>query len=212
MLMTGGRKTDNHVMRVWLETVQSIIGPKGLKSVLNYGHLEEYIDNFPPDNDDLEIPLEDLRYLYLSLLELFGRKGIRGLQMRVGRESARISIERRPEVTKPVKLAAHLLSEPRKMRLTLEKFSDQIKQRFGYPPGASLIELREEEGYFLLIDKAWFESEGVTSQVPVCGFLVGMLQHLMKWITGNEHDVEEVECRSMGCPADVFKISKARKE
>jgi predicted hydrocarbon binding protein len=209
--MSGERKTDNHVMWVWLETIGNIIGPRGLNSILNYAHLEKYIDNFPPDNDKLDIPLKDLQSLYFSLLELFGRKGVRGLQMRVGRESARISIANRPEVTKPVKLAARLLSEHRKMHLTLDKFKDQIKQRFGYPKDESLIELREEEDCFLLVDRAWFESEEVSSQEPVCGFLVGMLHYLMEWITGNDHEVEEIECRAMGCPADVFKIMKKSK-
>ena len=211
-MMNEPRKTDNHVMRVWLETIQSIIGPKGLKSVLNYAHLERYIDAFPPDTDQLEIPLKDLQLLYCSLLELFGQKGVYGLQMRVGRESARISIDRRPEVTKPVKLASHLLPESKKMRFTLESFVEQIKQRFGYPSEESPVELKEDKDYFFLADKAWFESEGVLSQQPSCGFLVGMLQYLMKWITGNEHEVEEIECRSIGCPADVFRISKTKKD
>jgi predicted hydrocarbon binding protein len=210
--MIEKRKTDNHVMRVWLETIKSIMGVKGLESILNYAHMEKYIDSFPPDNDKLEVPLEDLQNLYRSLLELFGRKGIRGLQLRVGRESARLSISRRPDVTTPVKRAAHLLSEPRKMRLALEKFIEQIEQRFGYPSDESPIELQEGEDSFLVSDRAWFESEGVTSTQPACGFLVGMLQYIMEWITGNEHHVEEIECRSTGCPADVFKILKAKKE
>lgn len=206
------RKTDNHVMLVWLETVQSIVGPNGLKSVLNYAHLQQYIDNFPPNNDDLEIPLKDLQTLYSSLFELFGSKGTRSLQIRVGREAARISIEERPQIAKPVKLAAHLLSESRKMRLTLEKFIEQIEQRFGYSSDLSPIKLREDEDYFYIIDKKWFESEGRSSQTPVCGFLTGMFQHLIQWITGHEHEVEEVECRAMGDPADVFRIEKAQKE
>ncbi|MGD2247891.1 MAG: hypothetical protein PVF58_05755 [Candidatus Methanofastidiosia archaeon] len=168
------RKTDNHVMLVWLETVQNIVGPNGLKSVLNYAHLQKYIDNFPPNTDDLEIPLKDLQDLYLSLFELFGSKGTRSLQIQVGREAARISIQERPQVAKPVKLAAHLLSESRKMRLTLEKFIEQIEQRFGYPSDLSPIELIEDKDYFYIIDKRWFESERISSQTPVCGFLTGM--------------------------------------
>ena len=210
--MTEGRKTDNHVMLVWLETVQNIIGPSGLKSVLNYAHLPGYIDNFPPNNDNLEIPLEDLQTLYSSLLELFGKKGARSLQIRVGREAARLAVETRPQISKPVKLAARFLSEPRKMRITLEKHIEQIEKRFDYLPNFPPIELREDEDCFLYKDEAWFESEGRTSQTPACGLLAGMLMYLMEWITGNEHEVEEIECRAMGQSADVFRIEKSLKK
>jgi predicted hydrocarbon binding protein len=210
--MSEGRKTDNHVMLVWLETVQNIIGPLGLKSVLNYAHLQKYIENFPPNNDNLEIPLEDLQNLYSSLFELFGKKGARGLQIRVGREAARLAIEMRPQISKPVKLAARLLSEPRKMRLTLEKHIEQIEQRFDYSSNLPPIELREDEDCFMYVDEAWFESEGRTSETPVCGLLIGMLTYLIEWITGNQHQVEEIQCRAMGHSADVFRIEKSLKE
>ena len=207
--MTEERKTDNHVMFVWLETVQNIIGPSGVKSILNYAHLQKYIDNFPPNDDDLVIPLEDLQTLYSSLLELFGKKGARSLQIRVGREAARLAVEARPQISKPLKLAARLLPEPKKMRLTLEKHIEQIEKRFDYIPNFPPIELHENEDCFLYKDEAWFESEGRTSQTPLCGLMSGMLMYLMEWITGHEHEVEEIECRAMGHPKDVFRIEKS---
>jgi predicted hydrocarbon binding protein len=32
---------------------------------------------------------------------------------------------------------------------------------------------------------------------------------MVEWITGHPHKVEEIECRAMGHPADVFKVAKA---
>jgi predicted hydrocarbon binding protein len=69
-------------------------------------------------------------------------------------------------------------------------------------------ELREGEDCFFLIEKDWVESEGKSSEMPVCVLTVGMIQQVLEWITGKEYAVEEIECRAMGYPADVFKISK----
>ena len=210
--MDEERRTENFVMRIYLETVQSIVGVNGLRSILNYGHLEKYIDSFPPNNDNLEIPLEELRALFLSLYELFGGKGVRGLQLRVGRENARIGIEGRSSLAKPLKMAARLVPETKRMRLLLEKFVEQSNQIYTWKLDKLPVELQEEQDYFLITHKDRFESEGIASEMPVCNVLVGNLQYAIEWITGHEHEVEEIECRAMGCPTDVFRISKARKE
>lgn len=202
--------TDNFVMRIYLDTIQNVVGSNGLKSILNYAHLEKYIDNFPPYDNNLEIPVEELRTLFGSLYELFGGKGVRGLQLRVGRENARIGIEKRSKLAKPLMMAARLVPKTKKMRLLLEKVVEQSIQRFPSKMDVP-VELQEEEDYFFIIYRDRYESEEVVSQQPVCNVFVGNLQYALKWITGCEHEVEEMECRAMGYPADVFRISKAEK-
>ncbi|MGC1122306.1 MAG: 4-vinyl reductase [Candidatus Methanofastidiosia archaeon] len=73
---------------------------------------------------------------------------------------------------------------------------------------SSTTELREGEDCFFLIERDWIESEGKSSEMPVCFLTVGIIQQFLEWITGKEYAVEEIECRAMGYPADVFKISK----
>jgi len=70
-------KTENFVMAAWLETVQNIVGPNGLRSVLNYAGLQKYINNFPPDDNEKAIPIQDMQKLHHSLTELFGGKKFR---------------------------------------------------------------------------------------------------------------------------------------
>lgn len=206
--MAEGKKTDNFTMRAYLETIQNIVGPNGLKSILNFAHLGKYIDNFPPDNEELEIPLADLQGLYHSLIELFGSKGARSLQLRVGRGNVQRGFERRPKTMKAIQLAARLIPETRKIRLVLEKLIEYDEKAYAHSD-QNLIELREEDDCFLIIHRDRFESEGITSQAPVCGDFVGTVEALVEWITGHNHDVQEIECRAMGHPADVFRISKA---
>lgn len=205
--MSEERKIDNLTVRLWLETIEDIVGTNGLKTILNYAGLQKYINRFPPDNDNLEVSLEDLRTLHSCLIELFGSKGSLALRRRIGREVIRKAIEKRPGVATALKIATKFLSETRKMRFILEKFLEESRKR---APQAdeSYLRLVEEEDYFLVIQKDCIECEGMTSSTPVCGHIVGELQYFVEWITEHEHKVEEIECRAAGYPADVFRIEK----
>ena len=208
--MTKEKRTDNFSMRAFLMTIENIVGSNGLKSVLNYAGLGKYIDNFPPDNDELVIPLEDLKSLLLSLYELFGNKGARSLQLRVGREIFRIGIEKRPGVAKTLKIAARLLPETKRMRLVLERLEEYDSRAFLSHLEELSFDIQEKEDCFLVIRKDSYESDGIKSDSPVCGVYIGVAGAIVEWITGHPHKVEEIECRAMGYPADVFRISKSR--
>jgi hypothetical protein len=207
------QRIDNFIFRKWLETLQDIVGENGLKTILNYAHLGQYIDNFPPDNDEGVIPVEHLQSLYKAILDLFGHKGARSLQLNVGRKVMERMVKSRPAVTIPIKAAARLLPETRRIRMTLEKFMEQSLERAPTALGKDRYELKEADEYFLFIDYDYEGSEGVTSDKPMCGFLVGMLDYAVEWITGNPHKVEEIQCRAMGSPQDVIRVwKKAEKE
>ena len=204
-------KIDNLTVRLWLETIEDIVGTNGLKTVLDYAGLQRYIGNFPPDNDHLEISLEDLRTLHSCLIELFGNRDSLALRRRIGREVIRRAIEKRPEVARALKLSAKPLPETRRIRFILERFLEEGRNRAGHTD-ESHSQLVEEPDWFLIIQRDCIECEGMMSDTPVCGHMVGELQYFVEWITGHPHEVEEIECRAMGHPADVFRIWKTRME
>lgn len=207
--MLERRRTDNFTMKITLETLQTIIGSNGLKSILNNAHLQKYIDTFPPDNDELKIPLEDIHILHHSLFNLFGDNGVRCLQLQIGREICRVAIERRSKILQALKLSARLLPETQRLRLILEKYVEEAEKRQPTLEDTPRFQLREEKDFFLLIDRDYHMSEGIMSETPVCNDIVGTLQYLSEWITGHLHKVEEIECRAMGGKSDIFKIYKA---
>ncbi|MBU7015045.1 MAG: hypothetical protein HXS52_13255 [Theionarchaea archaeon] len=202
---------DNLIMRVFLETIDNIIGPNGLKSILNYAHLEKYIGQLPPDNDEKEIPIQDLRKLYLSLHEMFGNKGARSLQLRVGRENVYRGLEKRPGIARAMQVASHLVPETTKMRLGLERLVKYMKESSNRS-SENLVEIHEEEDWFVLIQRESIESMGITSRTPTCGVTLGIIEALIEWMTGHPHDVQEIECRAMGDQADIFRVSKKPKK
>ncbi|KYK38381.1 MAG: hypothetical protein AYK18_17420 [Theionarchaea archaeon DG-70] len=67
--MPEQRKIDNFSMKVWLETTENTVGSGGLKSVLNYAHLQKYIDDIPPDNDHQVVELPPKSLCVVPLLE-----------------------------------------------------------------------------------------------------------------------------------------------
>lgn len=201
---------DNFLMRIYLETIQNIVGPNGLKSVLNFAHLEKYIDNFPSGRGELDVPVKDTQALFRALNEVFGEKGTRSLSLRVGREFARLATEGLSDMAKALQVVARLLPEGRKMRLMLEKIIEQNDKMYTVPEDAPTITIEETEDSFLFIHRDRFESEGIQSDKPVCNIYVGMVEYFIEWITGHRHEVREIECRAMGYPADVFRISKQK--
>ncbi len=208
--MLEGRKTDNLVMRLTLETIQKELGVPLLKNVLNRANLKEYIDNFPPDNDELVIPLEKLHNIQLALFELLGYKSSRGLMGLIGREISRQGIERRARLTSALKLSVKILPESKKIQILLNFLVKQAEERYTIAMNPA-AEVKEEQDHFLFIHKQWHTSEGVNADMPVCTDLVGMIEYLVEWITGKKHEVKEIECRAQGGSADVVRIAKAGK-
>jgi predicted hydrocarbon binding protein len=201
-------------MRIYLETIESIVGHHGLKSILNYAHLQKYIDNFPPLNTKLEIPLRDLQYLCRSLLELFGKRGIRSLQKQVGKQIIKRSLEKRSRLVKGLFLLRYLIPESLRMKGALHKLVHTIKAK--YPPVSTstkdYIQIKEEKDFFVIIHYNNWESEDIMSPSPVCHVTVGAFEAFVEWVTGHVYEVREIECRAMGDPTDVFIISKAYTE
>jgi predicted hydrocarbon binding protein len=202
-----GRMTDNLVMKLTLDTVQKELGKKTLNNILHKSKLELYIDNFPPDNDDLVIPLDHLHRVQLALFELLGYRSSRGLMILIGKEIARYGIESRSNLTNALRLSVKVLPESKKIGMLLKFLIKQAEERYTIDihPAA---EVKEEDDYFLFIHKQWHTSEGISAEQSVCYDLVGMIQFLVEWITGSKHHVEEVQCRAMGHPADVIQIAK----
>lgn len=208
--MLEGRKTDNLVLRLTLETIQKELGTAMLRNILNNAGLQKYIDAFPPDNDELVVPLEELHRIQLALFEMLGYRGSQGLMTLIGKEISRYGVEKRPKMTSAFKMSVKLFPESKKIKMLLNFLVKQSKQRYMIDanPGAKVVERKDA---YLFIHEQWHTSEGLETDKPVCSDLVGMIRYLVEWITGNKHEVKEIECRATGDKADVVQISKEKK-
>ena len=95
-----------------------------------------------------------------------------------------------------------------KFDILVEQSNQVYTSQLETPP----VTLQEEDDHFLIIHRDRFESDGITSDKPVCNVFAGNLQYAVEWITRHPHKVEGIECRAMGHPVDVFRIEKAATE
>ena len=109
---------------------------------------------------------------------------------------------------KTLRHSIRFLPETKGLKMVLNKYVKEAEQRMPSEFNEPRFEIKEEAGYFLLIDKDYHVSNGIESDIPVCNDIIGILQYFLQWTTGHKYDVKEIECRAMGHPADVFRIKK----
>ncbi len=189
----------NSMMYVTLLTVEDIIGENGLNSILNYSGLTKYRDNFPPNDEKLEVPGSDFGAIVGSIIDVFGEKGARPLLYKAGRRGFQLVMEKNPAMIGFMGLGLKLLSKRKRLEKVMEIGAESTNKVFGENQRFYV----GEEGFILeLFDCYW--CKGLKSEGPICFGDVGLNAEVAKWATGDEHDVKEVLCRAKG--DDVCKI------
>jgi hypothetical protein len=65
--------------------MEEVMGRNGLNALLNLTGLEQYKEQFPPNNLDKEFDFADFSSLNQGLYDIYGPRGARGLGLRGGR-------------------------------------------------------------------------------------------------------------------------------
>src|SRR5258706_12400877 len=65
--------------------MEDVMGKNGLNAILNLAGLQNYIDNYPPDNLERQFDFADFTALNAALEDMYGPRGGRGLALRAGR-------------------------------------------------------------------------------------------------------------------------------
>ena len=75
----------NRFGRILLEALEEVMGRNGLNAILNLAGLSEYIDTPPPDTMQKGFDFAHVSALNQALEDMYGPRGGRGLQRRLGR-------------------------------------------------------------------------------------------------------------------------------
>ncbi len=202
----------NSYVRWALEAIEEVAGKNGLTIILREAGLQAFKDNFPPDNDDFDgLTMGQYADLNAAVLNFFGRAA-RSMSMRVGRVSSRQGIEKQAELFNVVALMA-LKVMPLSMQFKLggTQLHDGYHKMYA-ANGQQYISRFEDGG------DAWEHiietcpmCAGKVAEEPICWLFTGSLQELILWLTGKEFEIVETECRAMGAPACIWRISKKPK-
>ena len=189
----------NSLMHITLHAVRDIIGNNGLNTVLNKADLNKYRDNFPPNDEKLEILGTDFSKIIGSIIEIFGEKGARPILYNAGRRGFQVTMEKNPGMIGFVELGLKLLSKRKRLEKVFKVGAEGTNKLFGENQRFYV----SDEGFVCeLYDCYW--CKGLKSEGPICFGEVGLDAEVAKWATGDEYDVKEVLCRAKG--DDVCKI------
>ena len=192
----------NSMMHITLITVQDIIGENGLNTILNNADLKKYRDNFPPNDEKLEVLGSELTVIIGSIVDVFGEKGARAIFYNLGRRAFQVVLEKNPAMFGFVGLGLKLLSKRKRLEKIFSIGAAGTNKVFGENQRFYVT----DEGFVCeLFDCYW--CKGLKSDGPICSGEVGLDAEVAKWATGDEHEVTEVLCRAKGDDVCKFVIS-----
>ncbi|MCZ7543568.1 MAG: 4-vinyl reductase [Anaerolineae bacterium] len=162
------------------------MGKNGLNAVLNLAGLAKYINAYPPDNLDKEFDLAYYTALQVSLEDMYGRRGGRGLSLRAGRTLFADALKSFGAMAGVGDLAFKVLPLQAKLKVGLpavagifRQFSDQVS--FVHDEGDRYVYTYE------IVDGVRTCPMCAPNRVaerPVCHIGQGLLQESLRWVSG----------------------------
>jgi hypothetical protein len=195
------RWISNAQMRGTLQVVAELLGRNGQTAVLRLAGLERYIEQLPPDNDQMEVPRGDMSALFSGIISMFGDQGARGVFRRWGHAFAAKRAQRRLalRLLRPV---MRLVSPERGAQFVLEHLLRHIDLgRDDRPP---ILQDRGDSFVLEFIDCVYCHSQNLSQ--PNCLTVIGLIEGLLRWTTG--HDFEVSQEMSTSPERQIFRIRK----
>ncbi len=194
----------NKMGRIILLAMEDVMGRNGVSAVLHLAKLRHLVNNYPPNNLDLQFSFEEIGGIQQALDDMYGPRGGKGLALRAGRATFKYGIKEFGPVLGMADLAFRLLPLGMKLKVgfnafaeTFNKFTDQI------------VRLEEEGDRFLWIIERCPVCWGRHTKDPCCHLAVGLLQEGLHWVSGGKNfQIDEVSCIATGdktCDIIIYK-------
>lgn len=192
----------NRMGRIMLLAMEEILGQSGLNAVLHLSELTDYINHYPPHNQDLRFPFEHVSRLQIGLENAYGPRAGRGLALRVGRACFKYGLREFGPELGLTDLAFRLLPIPAKLAAGSEAFAGLFNNFTD-----QRVRLERDERYlYWHIERCplcWGRQvepvELSQANGPCCHLAVGLLQEALYWVSGGKYfQVEEKSCIACG--------------
>jgi len=80
-------KIPNSLKYVTFVSVEEMLGKNGLHAILNLGGLRKYRENYPANNENLEIPFDDFNKIIAAFIDIFGEHGAKSILYNSGHKA-----------------------------------------------------------------------------------------------------------------------------
>jgi len=206
---TSDLDLPNAYMRWAILAVEEVAGKRGVDIILREAGLGHMVDNYPPQNMNMDgLKYADYSALNAAILNFYGRAG-KSFAMRIGRISARYSIQEESALFGFAGLALKLLPTHMQLKLGLQNMVSGFRKLAAQKGQTLDLAIVEEPDKFKYISRACPNCNGKVSDKPMCWVFIGVLREGASFVTGGkEFEVKETSCMAVGDDACVFEISK----
>jgi bacteriochlorophyll 4-vinyl reductase len=200
----SGYYYPNLIARIYLEAIEEIMGPNGIKALLNMAGMRHLIGNYPPSNFAKEFDFADFAHLNEAMEMMYGPRGGRALSLRAGRKAFDQGLKNFGPMVGVADRAFRMLPLKLKMKVGLGAMakafsttSDQISY------------VREEDDHFLYVIERCPVCWGRRSDGPICHAALGIITEGLDWGSGGrKFKLSQVTCAAAGDPSCDFVIYK----
>ncbi len=192
-ILESGLYFPNNFARIFMLSLEDVIGVNGLNAILNQAGQSDFIGNYPPNDTDKEFDYSYFSSIAGALEELYGSKGARILAVRAGNVTFK-------QMLKDFGEPLDIKNESFTTKPLVEKVSAGlaiISDTFSNTKEAPII--LTEGDHFLCSVKYCPSCWGRTTSTPSCYLISGILQASLKWVTsGCEFNITQTKAHSCG--------------
>jgi hypothetical protein len=200
----SGYNYPNKMGRLYLTALEEVLGKNGINAILHLASLDQFINNYPPDNLDKGFDFTYIAALHEALETIYGARGGRGLEQRAGRTLFSGGLRNFGALSGAGDLAFKVLPLQTKLKVGMpaiakvfNALTDQVSK------------VEEYEDHYIYTLERCSMCWGRKSDKPVCHTAVGIIQEALKWVSGGrEFRIEMRACIACGDEIGKLKVYK----
>ena len=194
----------NRMGRIIFLAMEEILGRNGVNVILNLAGLSEFIDHYPPNNQDQDFPFQYVSRMLSAIEDYYGPHGGRGVALRIGRACFQYGLREYGPLAGLTDLAFRLLPLQTKIRVGANAFAD-IFNEYSHQQ----VSLEDKDQTLLWHIEHCPVCWDRHTDAPSCQMAVGLLQDALYWVSGGKlFDVEEISCIANGDSKCTIAIDK----
>jgi len=191
----------NALMRQAIMAIGEVMGERGLKVILRQAGLERYVDELPPNDLELGVRATEYAALNREVEAFYGRAG-KGMLRRIGRATFRYGVEEQATLMGVAGAALKLMPQKTRAKFILTQMAKSLME----VNDETYIEVQETPEGFVFADFTCGVCCCREAEQPICHLYVGSISEAVKWATGQDYEVREIECRATGADACRFLV------